>query len=284
MFLDSKKELTPILYNGIPVKLLDAQLHGCNSLAFEIHWHERMEILYVISGEMTVLFGDEKLVFKKGELAIIPPAQLHMGYTEQSTVRYYTLMFELPVFENAVPRVAELFLAAQEQKISFRHKTADKESVAAVEKIIGEIHHPDEATPLAISGAVYELCGRIWRVCAAQSAPEPAADRQFADVIDYINKHCCGEISCTALARRFGYDSAYFSRKFKSQTGLPPAEYIKILRLERSRKLLSERCSVTQAAAQCGIFDPGYFARCFKKHFQMTPSRYAEDCRNHPRG
>ena len=50
--------------------------------------------------------------------------------------------------------------------------------------------------------------------------------------------------------------------------------YIRILRLERSKPLLRNGDGVAEVAAACGFADSGYFTRCFKRHYGLTPSDY----------
>jgi AraC-like DNA-binding protein len=52
-------------------------------------------------------------------------------------------------------------------------------------------------------------------------------------------------------------------------------EYIKNIRLKRAAQLLGEkRITITEVAYAVGFNDLTYFARCFKKQYQKSPSEY----------
>ena len=96
-------------------------------------------------------------------------------------------------------------------------------------------------------------------------------------IAEYIENHFRENISSKELSRRFGYDEAYFCRRFKSVTGLSPMIYIQILRLEYARRAIKNEkgVKISEISSSCGFSDPGYFARCFKKHYGMTPTEYS---------
>ena len=63
----------------------------------------------------------------------------------------------------------------------------------------------------------------------------------------------------------FGYDESYFCRLFKSVVGVRPMEYIRVLRLEKARRLLiNEKKGISKVALECGFNDSNYFSNIFK--------------------
>src|SRR5918997_262350 len=64
---------------------------------------------------------------------------------------------------------------------------------------------------------------------------------------------------------------------FKEETGLPPARYLRQLRMSRARELLeTTHLSVKQVMACVGLSDESHFVRDFKKLCGLTPARYRE--------
>ena len=92
---------------------------------------------------------------------------------------------------------------------------------------------------------------------------------------DYILEHITEEISLTDLAERACFSPWYAHRLFKALTGIPPAEYIRKLRLsEAAKRLKTERCRVTDIAMALGFESVDGFTRSFVREFGMTPSEY----------
>ena len=53
------------------------------------HWHERMELLYVLEGSLDVLCGDLSATVRGGEVVVINPNQLHAASSGEDGVKYY---------------------------------------------------------------------------------------------------------------------------------------------------------------------------------------------------
>jgi AraC-like DNA-binding protein len=63
--------------------------------------------------------------------------------------------------------------------------------------------------------------------------------------------------------------------KLKSLTGKSPVELIKEYRITKSKMLLATgQFSVSEVAYKVGFSDPGYFSRCFRDQFQMSPAEF----------
>lgn len=91
----------------------------------------------------------------------------------------------------------------------------------------------------------------------------------------YISKHYGERITVKSLAALSYISVSAFGRIFKKETGLPPAEYIILERLEKSKTLLRRsNISVTDIAIRCGFTDGAHFSSCFKRIYGVSPSEY----------
>lgn len=80
------------------------------------------------------------------------------------------------------------------------------------------------------------------------------------------------------LAAEAGISRAALYRKVKEATGQSVSLFIRNVRLVKASRLMAENgASVNQASLEVGFKDPAYFARCFKKHFSITPSEFIQD-------
>ena len=92
---------------------------------------------------------------------------------------------------------------------------------------------------------------------------------------DYILEHMEEEITLMDLAKTAHFSPWYAHRLFKELTGIPPAEYIRKLRLsEAAKRLKTEKCRVTDIAMTLGFESIDGFKRSFVREFGMTPSEY----------
>ena len=63
--------------------------------------------------------------------------------------------------------------------------------------------------------------------------------------------------------------------KIRAITGQSVNEFIRIVRLNKSKELLSTKMyNVSEVAYMVGFSDPKYFSTCFKKQFGVSPSKF----------
>ena len=84
------------------------------------------------------------------------------------------------------------------------------------------------------------------------------------------------EFSVRMLYTSVGMSRTAFYHKLKSLIDLSPAEFIKLIRLNKARQLLrSGRYNINEVAYRCGFSDAKYFSTCFKRQFGQSPSTFA---------
>ena len=276
MKLDYQKELIPVLYGDSAVKIHNETNIPSNRLCFGMHWHERMELLLIYSGSLLLRIGGREINAKENSLVIIPPERAHMGVSGNDGVRYRTVMFDIAIFYNSARATDKFLKPIVKQSTDFTPVTDDVEIVALCDSLIKEQLSGKVASPLIVIGKIYELLGFLYRRCLCEPTLS-APDSKFKNVIDYISDNYYDDISSAKLSHHFGYDEAYFCRRFKLVTGLTPMNYIQILRLEAAKVKITEgSLKISEISALCGVKDASYFTRCFKKRYGMTPAEYAK--------
>jgi AraC-like DNA-binding protein len=97
------------------------------------------------------------------------------------------------------------------------------------------------------------------------------------NVCDWIRANIYEKISVKELADHFGYNSEYFSRKFKKELGISPKQYIQSIQIEKAKALLcTHDLNIKEVASNIGIEDDKAFFKKFKKFESITPKQYKE--------
>lgn len=90
-----------------------------------------------------------------------------------------------------------------------------------------------------------------------------------------------GELSLTDFAQSVNLSVWRLCHIFKSDVGIPPMRYLRVLRMERAKGLLeSSFLSVKQIAYRVGMNDESHFVRDFKATYGSSPSCYRTAFRN----
>ena len=84
-----------------------------------------------------------------------------------------------------------------------------------------------------------------------------------------------GELSLTDFAQSVNLSVWRLCHIFKSDVGMPPIKYLRLLRMERAKGLLeSSFLSVKEIAYQVGLNDESHFVRDFKSTYGFSPAIY----------
>lgn len=84
-----------------------------------------------------------------------------------------------------------------------------------------------------------------------------------------------GELSLAELAQSVNLSVWRLSHIFKSDVGMPPIRYLRLLRMEKAKHLLeSSFLSVKEIAYQVGLTDESHFVRDFKSTYGSSPALY----------
>lgn len=84
-----------------------------------------------------------------------------------------------------------------------------------------------------------------------------------------------GELSLGEFAQSVNLSVWRLCHIFKSDVGMPPIRYLRLLRMERAKDLLeSSFLSVKEIAFQVGLNDESHFVRDFKSTYGFSPALY----------
>jgi AraC-like DNA-binding protein len=111
---------------------------------------------------------------------------------------------------------------------------------------------------------------------ASVLTPVPARhDRSLRRAVDYIHQHYGEVLSLPIVSRVAGFAPNYFSRLFKQREGMTFERYVRQLRLERAKQLLSTtHLPMARVAELSGLGTRVNLARVFKLALGETPLEY----------
>lgn len=269
-------ETNYVIYNTSLVKYRQDQHQPPHSSCFCLHWHERMELIRITSGEMVVNFGNEQTTAKAGEVVIVSPNQPHEAYTKNEGVEYFAVMFDIRNFYNQTPASKNQLEAIFNGRTTFKRKTSDSSLVSKIDSISINFQQSiadNDLKDLFVCQVIYSLIYELYSSCLSDFSHQKCIDEKILKAIEYMEKHFDSEINFASLGKQLGYNTSYFSQKFKENTGITPMAFLKIIRLKKASSLLkTSNYTVSEVALMCGFSDPNYFTRCFKRYYNYTPT------------
>lgn len=102
-----------------------------------------------------------------------------------------------------------------------------------------------------------------------------AQDPRVRIVIALMRQHYGRALTLARLADAVHLSVWHLCHLFKMETGKPPAQFLKSIRMEEARRLLeSTLLSVKEVVNKVGMNDQSHFVKDFKKIYGETPTKY----------
>ena len=110
---------------------------------------------------------------------------------------------------------------------------------------------------------------------SVQLAAQAPSTTSLASLQAFIAEHPEADLSVDALARRAAMSPRTFARRFRSELGMSPGQYVQRARVESARRWL-ERAdeSVAEIAARCGFGCEETMRRSFLRLLRVAPASY----------
>lgn len=101
-------------------------------------------------------------------------------------------------------------------------------------------------------------------------------DDVIKKAIEYINRNFCKyDLTLDEVADSVGLSKYYLSKLFKLKTGKRYIDYLSEVRLEESKRLMSNtKLSIQEIVRRVGYFDVPRFRKKFKEMYGVNAAQY----------
>ena len=219
--------------------------------------HERGQLVYAVSGVMTVTTPHGTWVVPPQRAVWVPPRTDHESRMS-GRVQMRTLYLRRDAARalprrcgvmNVSPLLRELILAATEMPLTYDERGRDGR---VMRLILDELR---AATDLPLH------------------LPRPS-DRRLARVCDAILRAPADPRSLPAWAAAVGASTRTLARRFRQETGMSFATWRQQARLLESLRRLAAGEPVTKVALDCGYASASAFGAMFRRALGVSPTAY----------
>ena len=234
-----------------------------------INWHEAVEFLYVIQGELHILRGDEIHPLRAGDIVAIDPYMLHATlFPTEETDLFYVKVF--PPFY----RECELPFDGITHTPVFRDKEGERlfsELIALYENRTDRMFIP------RFKGTLLLLVAHLFEHYASISEDRHIPGKKqlslMIPAIEYIHEHFTEKPSIADIAAAAHISPSHLLHSFRAATGMSVLEYINYLRFLYAKTLFSTTTlSCGEVAAACGFTSASYFSKEYTQRMGISPS------------
>lgn len=94
----------------------------------------------------------------------------------------------------------------------------------------------------------------------------------------YMRQNYSSNINMAMMSNLLSMNYTVFSELFKEIIGVNFVDYLRSIRLEAAKQLLSDtKLKISRVAERCGFGDEKHFLKCFRGDTGMTPSEYRSE-------
>ena len=138
-----------------------------------------------------------------------------------------------------------------------------------------ELHHPDQASDLAVEGLVLALLARLMRVTSSDRAPRDAGQgsARLERAREFIDVHFARSLPLSEIAAVAGFHPSSLARAFKRRYDLTPWQYQRRRQIEWVKAELERGDrSIAALAHEAGFADHSHLTRAFQAAEGRAPS------------
>jgi AraC-like DNA-binding protein/mannose-6-phosphate isomerase-like protein (cupin superfamily) len=255
--------------------------------SFFYHWHEILEIVYVMRGHISIFIEGKVLEAAKGDIIVINPCDVHGFFGAEFNDTIMIIQVGLEVFEETLVDIRDHFF----------HKLVFDRKIFIRPNVDSDLHHRLEVLLIAMrkeynekkSGYRIALRSKIYEFALVFIREIPERSLSKKEITRYKNHHEILErvfsfiydnadnpdIALENAANAAAMSKFYFTRFFKEQTGQTFHDFLSRLRVNIAQEYLIEsEMSITEIAFHCGFASLKTFNRVFKTYVTVSPSEY----------
>lgn len=262
----------------IPFKVI---LHNYDieSLLIRSHWHEEIELTYIVSKSRGTLYIDGKrYVIKEGDIILINSNCIH-SISVDSCVNQSAVTFLIPYkfVESVYPNLCNI-------EFDCTPLVSDKNAYKKLEHNIMEIakcyYEKDAFWDVKITGLCYETIYLLLKYFKKERDLTDLAHQKedlkvISQIVAYIKKNCSHSLSIEQIADKFAFSPQYLCRYFKKHMGTTILKYINNVRLINAyRDLMNTNKSIITISLENGFPNEKSFINVFKSIYNKTPYEY----------
>lgn len=271
-----------ILEPGFPFRLFINE----GILPVAHHWHDEIEIIYMIDGGVKVGIDDKTFILKEKDILLIGSGDIHCFLPEYSESNRLVIQFSLSIFDNAISSINErkeirpLFHRTKRLSSDWNFEVKLK-----IEKQIQEIYEEyskkEEGYKLALKARLYDLVVLLLRRVPMETRSLVEENKKkeilsrLENVFQFVESNYASEISLEDAAKEAGFSIYHFTRFFKQNTGMTFVQYLSHFRITKAEWLLmSSNNNIIEISYKCGFNSIKTFNKVFKELKSCSPSQY----------
>lgn len=269
------------IYTGhIPVNVFNTDVQD-----FPPHWHERVEIIYVLGDELKVGLNNTIYTLRNRDILIINMGEVHYFVMQPNKCDRIIIQFDLSIFEEIANNISGRRLlnplitySSPSENNQFSIHEYFENNILDINE---EIKNKDSGYEFIISSRLCNLAAGMIRylpnekLCSDEKNKQMERLKLLEKITNYIDTNLNEEINLLEVSKHVNFSMYHFTRFFKEATGMTFWTYLNNYKVSKAANMLiNSSDSITEIAFKSGFKSIKTFNRVFKQVRGCSPSEF----------
>lgn len=242
------------------------------------HYHDDIEIIYILEGNINVFDGTIINELHAGNVYLVNSNSIHSTSSSSRHIRNYILQISYDFLINFVPEFPKY-------KFSINNDDPNidklKEDISSINRILN-IENNKNAYLLCLSylfDLIYLLMNNFsFQISSRSIKKEIKYHQRISQIIGYIESNYSNQLTLSDVSNYVHLSTTYFSHFFKKQMGINFYDYLTNIRMKHvENELKHTNKEILQIMYNCGFTTYHQFRKEFYQRYQTTPSQFRKN-------
>ena len=244
------------------------------------HWHNSIEIIYVLKGSLNITIDTDSFTLNEREVEIINSDESH---SISAIADNKVLIFNIDpfFFEKYYKDINNVFFYTNSNDDEDQNGPEYEELKTILSQILCEyvqkVEDYDEEIEKHLITLLYHLVNNFHYLTHEKEELKEKTDQldRYHRISKYIYNNYNNNITLKEIAKKEFLSPHYLSHEIKYATGYSFTDLINLTRVEESIKLLLDSdMSISEISDEIGFSHVRYFNKNFKLYYNCTPLQY----------
>ncbi len=243
-----------------------------------LHWHEEIELLYLLNGEAKIKLEGRKFNLQKKHLTVIESCKAHSTYAYSNTTMYLCIHISKKYMQKYFPDIEFYQIQCIPDIITDEQFPEYLHLCHLLEDLTKLFIQNAPIFLMEAEGIILQILARLIRHFAVNANPKITGRNNLVlerirNILDYVEEHFREPITLQDASETLGLNREYFCRFFKKHMGISFMQYLNEVRASHVyHGLIHTDTPISELAEKNGFFNQKQFNKIFRELYFCTPT------------
>lgn len=248
----------------------------CSNIYTAMHWHDSMEIIYVMEGQMHAVVNNEDYLLNDKDFIVIDRKTIHATNCKHQT-KYLLIQIPYDFLAKFISNIDSVRIPCIFSSNQKDNRNTLNSMRATLNQLSYLCENQYDGYALKYYSLLFSFLDELMSHYKTElSSKEIKQTEKYIDrlsqIIEYVEAHYQEPISLREAAQVLLINPEYFARFFKKYMGITFLEYVYSIRLQSAyQDVINTDLSIQDIQNRNGFSSSKIFSKMFKEQYGKTP-------------